>query len=637
MTRLLSRTVVLAAVACVALMLSMTASKAQTICSSSDPTSITVGSGSTALTICGVVTSNSNVYAYPGIQYATASRWAAPVMTTLPSSGGSLVQSAFGPACYQPPSPWIQSMSENCLYLNVWTPKTALSSTAKKLPVMVFIHGGAFVSGAGSLPIYNGTAFAANNVVLVTLNYRLGALGFAAGSPSTTGTGTGTTTVTGNFGLLDQQAALQWVQKYIGNFGGDPTRVTIFGESAGAMSVGLHALTMPSSNGLFSAAIMESNPLGNVYQTFSAQSGIMNSNFFAKICSTLGNPSGCQTNFTYLSNPANLSAAQILAVQNAVTPAVSQAQSLSSFSFGLPWAPVVNDGTGGTPNSIVRGQPYAGYASSAVTQVPIAFGTNANEGTAFGAMAYNAAPGDFTVTNYGVAVTALLGLGGDVMVASHPQYLPITYSGAAGLDSMNSVAYAFSELATDYFFNCGNIAAASLVTGKPIGGVTINGSAYSIGANSAVYGYQFTQAPILDAFQASIGGWMQECSPVPGQTLPSTNVCHAAELPYVFNTVATVYQNYAGVNNQLQLPAGHAALATAMNAAWVNFATNPTAPGTGWTQYTGGAGNVSQWNVSTASSAATTSYAAGATCSGFLVKTPPYKSYFNASTSASAN
>lgn len=140
--------------------------------------------------------------------------------------------------------------SEDCLYLNIWSPR----ADNKKRPVMVWIHGGAFVVGSGSQPDYNGTSFATQgDVVVVTLNYRLGVLGFLhlaelAEEPYTSA---------GNCGLLDQIAALQWVQKNIAAFGGDPHNVTIFGESAGAMSIGA-LLVMPASRGLFKRAILES-------------------------------------------------------------------------------------------------------------------------------------------------------------------------------------------------------------------------------------------------------------------------------------------------------------------------------------------------------------------------------------------
>ena len=145
-------------------------------------------------------------------------------------------------------------MSEDCLYLNLWTP--ALSPD-EKLPVMVFIHGGSFLQGGGSIPLYNGTNLAKKGVVLVNLNYRLGPLGFLAHpalaneSPKNS---------SGNYGLQDQGAALRWVKKNIGGFGGDPDRITIFGESAGATSVLVHLVTN-DTRGLYRQAIVESGPL----------------------------------------------------------------------------------------------------------------------------------------------------------------------------------------------------------------------------------------------------------------------------------------------------------------------------------------------------------------------------------------
>ncbi|MFB5762815.1 carboxylesterase/lipase family protein [Paenibacillus medicaginis] len=163
--------------------------------------------------------------------------------------------SQFGPVCPQPqksaegifgsrtgqPAP-----SEDCLYLNVWAPKADAPC-----PVMVWIHGGTFVTGSGSMSLYNGTALASNGgVVVVTINYRLGPFGFLHLSPF------GEDLVS-NAGLLDQIAALQWVQENIREFGGDPDNVTIFGESAGAMSIAA-LLAMPAARGLFRKAILQS-------------------------------------------------------------------------------------------------------------------------------------------------------------------------------------------------------------------------------------------------------------------------------------------------------------------------------------------------------------------------------------------
>jgi para-nitrobenzyl esterase len=144
---------------------------------------------------------------------------------------------------------------EDCLHLNVWTPESAVRAPGEPLPVMVWIHGGGFEMGSGSSPLYHGESFARDGVVLVTLNYRLGALGFldlSSLDPSEAGSG--------NVGLLDQVAALRWVRDHIAAFGGDPGQVTVFGESAGAMSTSL-LLAMDEARGLLHRAISQSGSI----------------------------------------------------------------------------------------------------------------------------------------------------------------------------------------------------------------------------------------------------------------------------------------------------------------------------------------------------------------------------------------
>ena len=166
---------------------------------------------------------------------------------------GMLDATKAGPQCMQDtgPNPRVgKPTSENCLTLNVWTP--ARGQHNEKRPVMVWIHGGGFVNGSGD--IYHARWLAARgHIVVVTINYRLGAFGFLA-HPSLGAPGT-----VGNYGLADQQAALRWVRDNIGAFGGDPRKVTIAGESAGGMSVCDH-LVAPGSAGLFRAAIIQSAP-----------------------------------------------------------------------------------------------------------------------------------------------------------------------------------------------------------------------------------------------------------------------------------------------------------------------------------------------------------------------------------------
>ncbi|KAK9762943.1 hypothetical protein K7432_010818 [Basidiobolus ranarum] len=156
----------------------------------------------------------------------------------------------FGPACPQPDlGPSIAA--EDCLNLNVYT--SDIGNEVKLRPVMVYIYGGAFVTGSNSIPIYDGGHIVSRgNVVMVSINYRLGALGFLY-YPQLG--------IKGNQGILDQQLAIKWVKDNIASFGGDPNKITIFGESAGAQSVRAHIVS-PAMKGNFQAAIMQSDPVG---------------------------------------------------------------------------------------------------------------------------------------------------------------------------------------------------------------------------------------------------------------------------------------------------------------------------------------------------------------------------------------
>lgn len=202
----------------------------------------------------------NGITVFKGIPFAAppigSLRWRAPQAPAAWS--GIRPANQFAPICMQrgsyPEDAPPERMSEDCLYLNIWVPPHTAGSP---LPVMVWIYGGGLMNGSASTPLYAGDMLARKGVIVVTANYRLGVLGFLAlpdlsrESPQH---------VSGNYGLLDQLAALHWVQRNIGAFGGDPTRVTVFGQSSGSISISA-LTTSPLAKGLFQRAIGESGGL----------------------------------------------------------------------------------------------------------------------------------------------------------------------------------------------------------------------------------------------------------------------------------------------------------------------------------------------------------------------------------------
>ena len=211
----------------------------------------------------GVAAPDTGVTSYKGVPYARPPvgdlRWRPPVPA--PAWTGVREATAFGNACPQPPSSpaglyygGLAPMSENCLTLNVWAPAKAGKTGKGKLPVMVWIHGGALSGGGNSEPLYDGAKLAKHGIVVVSINYRLGLLGYLAHPALSAESPQG---LSGNYGLLDQIEALRWVRDNIAAFGGDPAKVTIAGESAGGLSA-IALMASPQARGLFAQAIVQS-------------------------------------------------------------------------------------------------------------------------------------------------------------------------------------------------------------------------------------------------------------------------------------------------------------------------------------------------------------------------------------------
>jgi para-nitrobenzyl esterase len=201
---------------------------------------------------------SGDLHVFKGLPYALpptgGRRWSPPA--EMPAWKDTRDATRFGPACYQPKSRpgsiyanTPPAMSEDCLSLNIWAP-----AEAHNAPVLVWIHGGSLTTGSGSETIYAGSRLAGHGIVVVAINYRLGVLGYLA-HPGLSAESR--ERVSGNYGLLDQIAALAWVKRNIAAFGGDPSNVTIAGESAGALSV-MYLMAAPDARGLFARAIMQS-------------------------------------------------------------------------------------------------------------------------------------------------------------------------------------------------------------------------------------------------------------------------------------------------------------------------------------------------------------------------------------------
>jgi len=298
------------------------------------------------------------VASFKGIPFAAPPvgdlRWKAPQPAK--AWTGIRKADAYAPGCMQDPG-MVKMMGasanvgEDCLYLNVWT---AAKTAGEKRPVMVWIHGGAFVGGMTGTPMFDGTKFAQKGVVLVSIAYRLGVFGFMAHPDLSRESGRGS----GTYGIQDMIAGLQWVKNNIARFGGDPSRVTIFGESAGGIAVGM-LCAAPPAKGLFHRAISESG--GSFAPPRTANEAGQNVPTL-KLAEVTGE------NFLKKLGAADIKAARALPAE--------QIQKAVGGGMGGGFWPVAD-------GYVLPGDPYELYEKRRFNDTPILIGTNSNEGGLF--------------------------------------------------------------------------------------------------------------------------------------------------------------------------------------------------------------------------------------------------------------
>lgn len=423
---------------------------------------------------------SSGVWSYLGIPYAAPPlgdlRWKPP-QPVVPWKQVRVCDE-YGPSCPQKADLAaiaafsVGPASEDCLYLNVWTP----AETSKdKLPVMVWIHGGSFTSGSGSMPLYSGETLARKgNVVVVTINYRLGPFGFLA-LPELSREST--RYVSGNYGLLDQIAALKWVQKNIAAFGGDPGKVTAFGESAGGISI-LDLMASPLAKGLFQRAIVQSGimmeaGMGSVTSQSLREAEQQGREFVERL--RMEGP-------VTLAALRELTAEQILAASGTGSSTGSSGDSILG---GLEFKPVID-------GYVLTDSPTRVFAAAKQLDVPLLIGSNADEGELFLSRL-----GDMAPEQYRAYVEAAFGKNAAAVLALYPA------------EKKDQVKNALSRLLTEVGFASTARFAAIHMNQR--------------GIKSPAYLYQFTRVP-TDVVR------------LPG--IPQ-GAFHGLEIPYVFGKADT--------------------------------------------------------------------------------------------------
>jgi para-nitrobenzyl esterase len=423
----------------------------------------------------------SGIHSFKGVPFAAPPvgdrRWKAPQPTASWTNVRPATQ--FGPRAMQLPlfgdmNFRSNGVSEDCLYLNVWT---GAKTAQEKRPVLVYFYGGGFVAGDGSEPRYDGEAMAKRGIVAVTVNYRLGVFGFMAHPELTKES---PNHASGNYGLLDQQAAIQWVRKNIAAFGGDPAHITIAGESAGSWSVSAQ-LAAPASKDLIVGAIAESGSLLGLQPL-----------------STLAQGEQMGVGFATSLNATSLTALRALPAQQVLEATGKQ---------GAPrFSPVVD-------GYFLPKQPTEIFAAGQQAHVPLLVGWNSQE------MAYQMilGPNAPTVANYTTAVQKLYG---DQATEAMRQY-------PAATDA--DVEQAATNLAGDRFiaYSTWKLADAQIQTGgKP------------------VYRYLYARprpvmTPEMGNATANLAGGVTKGTGAAAPAPPAKGAVHSAEIEYALGNLPT--------------------------------------------------------------------------------------------------
>jgi len=426
-------------------------------------------------------TAPSGIHEFKGIPYAAPPvgprRWQAP--QPAPKWPNVRPATQFGPRAMQLPlfgdmNFRSQGVSEDCLYLNVWT---GAQASQERRPVLVYFYGGGFVAGDGSEPRYDGEALAKQGIVTVTVNYRLGVFGFMAHPELTKES---PNHASGNYGLLDQQAAIQWVRANIASFGGDPQHITIGGESAGSWSVSAQ-MAAPASKNLLVGAIAESGSLLGLQPLPTLAQGAQTGAAFA---TSLG--------------ATSLAALRALPAQQLLEASGKQ---------GAPrFAPIVD-------GYFLPRSPSEIFAAGQQAHVPLLVGWNSQESGYQGLLG----SGEPTMASYSAAVQKLYG----DQAADIQRLYPATTDAA--------VEQAATDLASDRFiaYSTWKLADAQLQTG-----------------GQPVYRYLYARprpamTPEMGNATANLAGGVSRGTGAATPTPPAKGAVHSAEIEYALGNLPT--------------------------------------------------------------------------------------------------